>query len=52
MPSMPMWMDLEMIILRRISERKRELTIDTTHMWNLKNEMKELIYKTEACSQT
>ena len=52
MPSMPMWMDLEMIILRRISERKRELTIDITHMWNLKNEMKELIYKTEACSQT
>ena len=52
MPSMPTRMDLEMIILRSISVRKRELTVDIIHMWNLKNEMKELIYKTEACSQT
>ena len=51
MPSVPMWMDLEMIILREVCQKERELLL-ITHRWNLKNDIKELIDKTEAYSQT
>ena len=44
-------MDLEIIILSK-SERERQIPYDITYMWNLKDDKKELIYKTEADSQT
>ena len=34
------------------SERDRKILYDITFMWNLKNDTNELIYKTEADSQT
>ena len=44
------WMDLEIIILSEV--RQRQILYDITSMWNLiKNNTKELIYKTETNSQ-
>ena len=40
------WMDLEMIVLSEVSQRKTHI-IDITYMWNLKNSTNELIYRTE-----
>ena len=34
------------------SERERQISYDITYMWNLKNDVNELIYKTETDSQT
>ena len=34
------------------SERERQITNNVTYMWNLKYDTNELIYKTEADSQT
>ena len=34
------------------SDRKRQISYDITYMWNLKYGTNELIYKTEADSQT
>ena len=45
------WMDLEIIILSEVSQRKT-IVYDITYMWNLKNSTNELIYKTETDSQT
>ena len=42
---------LEIIILSK-SEREWQIPYDITYMWNLKDDKKELIYKTEADSQT
>ena len=33
------------------SERERQISYDTTYMWNLKYDTNELIYKTETDSQ-
>ena len=44
------WMDLEIIILREVSQTKTKLYI--TYMWNLKNNTNEFIYKTETDLQT
>ena len=33
-------------------ERERQISYDITYMWNLKNDVNELIYKTETDSQT
>ena len=41
------WMDLELIILSEISQRKRQLTYDFAYMWNLKENYTNDIYKTE-----
>ena len=43
-------MDLEIIILREVSQTKTKLYI--TYMWNLKNNTNEFIYKTETDLQT
>ena len=42
--------DLEIIILSEVSQR--QISYDTTYMWNLKYDTNELIYKTEIDSQT
>ena len=47
------WMDLEMIILSEVSQKKkRQISYGITYMWNLKYDTNELIYKTETDSQT
>ena len=33
-------------------DRERQISYDIVYMWNLKNDTKELIYKTEIDSQT
>ena len=30
------WMDPEIIILSEVSQKERQITYDTTYMWNLK----------------
>ena len=45
------WMDLDIVILGEVSQRKTNI-IDITYMWNLKNDTNELIYKRETDSQT
>ena len=34
------------------SDRERQIPYDITYMWNIKNDTKELIYKTEIEPQT
>jgi len=51
MPFAAPWMDLEILILSEVSQR-RWLSYDVTYMWNIKkNDTNELIYKTETDSQ-
>ena len=46
------WMDLKIIILsEKKSERKRQISYDTTYKWNLKYDANKFIYKTETDSQ-
>ena len=42
------WTDLVIIIL----VRQRQILYDITYLWNVKNDINELIYKTEIHSQT
>ena len=51
-PSAATWMQLEIIILSKVSQRERLLPYDITYMWNLKYDTNEPIYKTETDSQT
>ena len=30
------WVDLEVVVLTEISQKKRQILCDVTHMWNLK----------------
>ena len=46
MPSAATWMDVKMIILSEISQIKKTISNEITYMWNLKNDINELIYKT------
>ena len=48
------WLDLEIIIRSEVnkSDRERQMSYDITYMWTLKNDINELIYKTEIDSQT
>ena len=39
------WMDPEIIILSEV--RERQITYDTTYMWNLKYDINGLVYKTD-----
>ena len=51
MPFAETWMDLEIIMLREVSQR--QISYDIAYMWNLKkNDTNELIYKTETELQT
>ena len=51
MTSVATWMDLEMIILSKISQRERQIPCDITWMWNLKYDTNERICETEINSQ-
>ena len=44
MPFAAIWMDLEIIILTKISQR--QIPYDIIYMWNLKYDTNEHIYKT------
>ena len=44
MPFAATWMDLEMIVLNEV--RQRKTAYDITYMWNLENDTNDLIYKT------
>ena len=46
MPSAATWTDVKMIILSEISQIKKTISNEITYMWNLKNDINELIYKT------
>ena len=46
------WMDLEIIILSKVSLTERQIQYDITYMWNLKYGTNEPIYETETDSQT
>ena len=47
MPFAATWMDLECVILSEVRQR-REISYDTHYIWTLKrNDINELIYKTE-----
>ena len=50
MPYAETWMDLEIIILSKASQR--QISYAVAYMWNLKKCTNELIYKTEIDSQT
>ena len=50
MPFVATWMDLVIIILSEISQRKT--IYDITYIWKLKYDANELIYKTEIDLQT
>ena len=43
MPLTVTWMDPEIIILSEV--RQRQILLDITYMWNLKNNTNESIYK-------
>ena len=51
MPSAATWMDLEIIILSKVSQKEEDIPYHTTYMWNLKYDTNEFIYKTENDSQ-
>ena len=47
MPFAATYMDLEMIILGKVSQRERQIPYDVTYMWNLKYNTNEHIYETD-----
>ena len=52
LPFATTWMDLEIVILRKVSSgRERQISYDIDDMWNLKSGTNELLYKTEIESQ-
>ena len=44
------WMQLEILILSEVSQRKSPIPYDIVYMWNLKYGTNELIYRTETNS--
>ena len=50
MPFAATWMDLEIIILREVSQKEKD-KYDITSMWNLKHDTNELIYETDSQTQ-
>ena len=47
MPFAATWMDVEIIILSKVSQKEERQILYITYMWNLKkNDTYELIYKT------
>ena len=47
MPFAATWLHLEIIILSK-SERERQISYDITHLWNLKYNTNEPIYKRDS----
>ena len=52
MPFSTTWTYLEIIILSEVNQKEKDKHIVITCVWNLKNNINELIYKTETNSQT
>ena len=52
MPFAATWTDLEIIIPSEVSQKRKTILYDITRIWNLKYDRNELIYETEADSQT
>ena len=52
MPFSTTWTYLEIIILSEVNQKEKDKYIVITCVWNLKNNINELIYKTETNSQT
>ena len=53
MPFAATWMNLEIIILSEVNQKKeRQIPYDITYMWNPKQDTNEHIYETETDSQT
>ena len=49
MPSAATWIELEILILSDVSQKERDILPYTiTHMWNLKYDANEFIYKTDS----
>ena len=46
------WMELEILILSEVCQKKKEVPYDIMYMWNLKYCTNEPIYKTETDSQS
>ena len=51
MPFATTWMDLEIVILIEVTHTEKDIYHDITYVWNLKNGINELIYKTVIESQ-
>ena len=51
MPFAATWMDLEIIILSKVSQKEKDKPYAITYMWNLKYDTNELIYERETDSQ-
>ena len=52
MPVAGTWMDLEMVIVREVSQkREKQIPYDIAYMWNLKSDTNELIYETDSQTQ-
>jgi len=45
------WVDLEIIMLRNVSQKGRQIPYDITYMWNLKYDTNEHAYETQRDSQ-
>ena len=52
MPFAATWLDLEIIILSKVSQTEKDKYHDITYRYNLKYDTGEFICKTEADSQT
>ena len=46
------WMQLEIIILSKVSQKEKDKYHDTSYTWNLKYDTNEPIYETETESET
>ena len=52
MPSAATWMNLEIIILSKVSQTEIQISYDVAYMWNLKYDTNVVIYKIETDSDT
>ena len=52
MPFATTWIDLEIIILSEVSQTEKDKYHMISHIWHIKYDTNELIYKVETDSQT
>ena len=52
MPFATTWMDLEIFILSKVSQKEKHKCFLVSHLWNLKSYTNEHIHQTETDSQT